>query len=188
MNNMNFIVWMLPILFMFHDFEEIIMAEAWHNRYEKEIEASWPKNQPFGLNYLRCYPTPTISAGVYIEFILYSLVSFLSAAAQSYFIWYAVFLGIAIHLVVHFLLCFRFKHYVPGVMTSVIILAPTIWYLFDSAELLHYTLATAGLALLCGIVLMLILIPILHKLTGPISRLIQSYSVKSSYESKGEQK
>ena len=54
MNSMNFIVWMLPVLFMFHDFEEIFMAEAWHNRYQKEIETCWPKNQPFGLNYIRC--------------------------------------------------------------------------------------------------------------------------------------
>jgi hypothetical protein len=180
MNSMNFIVWMLPVLFMSHDFEEIIMAEAWHNRYQKEIQTFWPKNQPFGLNYIRCYPTPTMSSGVFIEFVLYSLISFLSAATQHHFIWYAFFLGFAIHLVfIHMLLCIRFRHYIPGVTTAVIFLGPTIWYLIDSAEILHYNLIMTALAFLCGLVLMLVLIPIIHKLMGPMSTLIQKYSNKN---------
>jgi hypothetical protein len=37
MNTMNFIVWMLPIIFMIHDFEEILMAEVWGKRYKEKI-------------------------------------------------------------------------------------------------------------------------------------------------------
>jgi hypothetical protein len=43
MNTMSFIVWMFPIIFMLHDFEEIIMVEAWGNRYRKAINTAWPQ-------------------------------------------------------------------------------------------------------------------------------------------------
>ena len=50
MKTMSFLVWSLPILYMLHDFEEIILAEAWTSRYKKEINQCFGNNQPFGLN------------------------------------------------------------------------------------------------------------------------------------------
>ncbi len=38
MYNIKTIIWLLPILFMIHDFEEIIMAEAWSKRFKKELK------------------------------------------------------------------------------------------------------------------------------------------------------
>ena len=70
MNTMSFIVWMLPIMFVIHDFEEIIMAEVWGKRHRKEINAVWPKKQPFGLNYVENCHTPVFAIGVLILFAL----------------------------------------------------------------------------------------------------------------------
>jgi hypothetical protein len=50
---MNFIVRMLPVIFILHDFEEIIMAEGWGKRYKERINRLWPNKQPFGLNYMK---------------------------------------------------------------------------------------------------------------------------------------
>lgn len=187
MNSINSIVWMLPILFMFHDFEEIILAEAWHNRYKDEIETCWPKRQPFGLDYIRFFPTPTISWGVYIEFILYSLISLLAAITQNYFIWFAVFIGVALHLVLlHIPLCIRLRHYVPGIITALVVLFPNIWFLIKAANILHYTLITVAYATVCGLILMLLLIPVLHKLTGPMSAWMQKYAKSNEYTSRKE--
>jgi len=36
MNTMNFIVWLFPVIFMLHDFEEIIMVEVWGSHYNAE--------------------------------------------------------------------------------------------------------------------------------------------------------
>ncbi len=177
MNTMNFIVWMFPVIFMIHDFEEIIMAEVWGNRYREEINKVWPKRQPFGLNYIKVCQTPTFSIGVEVEFLLISLISFLSVTFHSYFLWFSAFLGITIHFIfVHILVCIYFKHYVPGVITSIIFLLPSIWFIYKAKTILHYDLEMILLFSLLGIVLMIIIIPVLHKAMGYWSKLLYKYS------------
>ena len=183
MNTMNFIVWMLPIIFMLHDFEEIIMAEVWGKRYGKEINATWPQRQPFGLNYIHNCKTPTFSIGVEVLFLTFSLISLFSVIFQSYFFWYGAFLGVTLHLVfTHMLLCIRFKHYVPGVITSVIFLLPSVWFLYAAEKILHYGMGTILLACLLGIILTIILMFVLHKAMGSWSKWLHKYSETQTEE------
>lgn len=177
MNSMNFIVWMLPIIFMIHDFEEIIMAEVWGKRYREEINTVWPKRQPFGLKYIHCCHTPTFSIGVEIFFLFFSLISLFSVIFQNYFIWYSVFLGVTLHFVLaHMFMCIQFKHYVPGVITSIIFLLPSIWFLLMAKNILHYGIGIILLSCLLGIILTIIMVPMLHKLMGSLSKLLLKYS------------
>lgn len=177
MNTMNFMVWILPVIFMLHDFEEIIMAEIWSRRYENRIDSVWPKWKPFDLKYIRYYQTPTFAIGVGAEFLLSSLISFFSSAIQGYFVWYGAFLGLILHFVIiHVLLCIRFKGYVPGVITSSVFLLPGIWTLYEANKILHYGPWTMLLACLLGIVLTFVLFQVLHKLMGPWSGQMQKYS------------
>jgi hypothetical protein len=177
MNTMNFIVWMLPVIFMIHDFEEIIMAEVWGKRFRKEIGTAWPKKQPFGLNYIHNCHTPTFSIGVEVEFLLFSIISLFSVIFQSYFVWYGAFLGMLLHMVfIHMLMCVRFKNYVPGVITSVIFLFPSVWILYSAENVLHYEAGVILLACLLGTGLIVIMIPVLHKLMGPWSKWLYKYS------------
>lgn len=177
MNTMNFIVWMFPVIFMLHDFEEIIMVEVWGSRYKKELNTVWPKKQPFGLNYIHFCQTPTFSIGVEVEFFLFSLISLLSVIFQSYFLWYSAFLGITLHLVfVHMLIFIQFKHYVPGLITSIIFLLPSVWILYVAKMIINYDLGTILLSCLLGIILTIIIIPVLHKAMGSWSILLHNYS------------
>lgn len=179
MNTMNFIVWMLPVIFMIHDFEEIIMSEVWGKRYSKEINTIWPKNKPFGLNYIKNCHTPTFAIGVEVEFLLFTVICLFSVIFDNYFVWYGAFLGVIIHMVlIHIVICFRFKNYVPGVVTSVIFLLPGIWFLYKACGILHYGMRTVLLASLLGIVLMAVLIPVLHKFMGIWSEWLYQYSNK----------
>lgn len=183
MNTMNFIVWMLPIIFMLHDFEEIIMTEVWGVRYRKEVSATWPKRQPFGLNYVKFYCTPTFSVGVEFIFLLSSLFSLFSVIFQNYFLWYGAFLGVTLHFIlVHMLGCVKFKHYVPGVITSAIFLLPSTWFLYNAKKILHYNLETILLTCLVGIILTIILIPVLHKAMGSWSKWLHKYSETQTKE------
>lgn len=38
MNTINTIVWLFPVIFMLHDFEEIIFVEAWKRKYKKKYK------------------------------------------------------------------------------------------------------------------------------------------------------
>ncbi|HBE79262.1 MAG TPA: HXXEE domain-containing protein [Firmicutes bacterium] len=177
MNTMSFIVWMLPVIFMLHDFEEIIMVEVWGKRYQKAIDSTWPKRPPFGLNYVSTYQTPTFSIAVEIEFLLFSLISLFSVIFQNYFLWYGAFLGVTLHMIfIHMLVCIPFKHYVPGVITSIIFLLPSVWFLYSAKQLLHYNVNTILSACLLGIALTIVALPALHKLMGPLSKRLAKYS------------
>lgn len=178
MNNMYFIVWMMPIIYILHDFEEISLAEVWAKRFKKEIDLAWPKRQPFGINYVNHYQTPTFALGVYVLFLTSSVVTLLSVVFQNYFLWYGAFLGITLHLIfVHMLLCIKFKHYVPGVITSIILLIPSIWFLYQSEMILHYGVITILLACLLGIALTVFFMLFIHKQMGHWSELLYKYSM-----------
>nr|WP_263496377.1 HXXEE domain-containing protein [Clostridium estertheticum] len=97
--------------------------------------------------------------------------------SHMYFLWYGAFLGVTLHLLfIHMLICIRFKHYVPGVVTSIIFILPSIWFLYDANKILHYGISTILLASLLGIILTLILMPALHKIMGSWSKCLYKYS------------
>ena len=180
MNSMYFIVWLLPLIYMLHDFEEIFMVDVWAKRYKSEIDAAWPKKQPFGLNYINHCQTPTFAFAVYILLLISTAVSLLSVIFQSYVIWYGVFSGIALHFVLtHVPLCIKMRHYVPGIYSSIILIAPSVWCLYKAAVLLHYGALTILLAMLAGIALSIFIMLFFHKEMGNWSAMLYKYSQKS---------
>lgn len=177
MFTMDFIVWLLPVTFILHDFEEIVMAEVWNARNSEKINTVFRKRKPFGLAYLGHYKTPALTVAVAIEFLLFSLISLLSVVFHGWFVWYGALMGLVLHYVlIHVPLCMKFKGYVPGVVTAVIMLFPCIWSLVQAGELLRYGAVNILLACLLGAVLMLIVIPVLHKLMGPLSGWLYRYA------------
>lgn len=177
MNTMNSIVWMLPIIFMIHDFEEIIMSEAWGKRCKRTIDKIWPKMQPFGLKYIHVCQTPTFAIGVEINFVLFSLISFFSVMFQNYLLWFVAFSAITLHMILlHMIMCIHFKGYVPGVITSVIFVLPSIWFLFKAETILHYSIGSILFACLIAVILTVIMVTTLHKFMGCLSKLIYKYS------------
>ncbi|BCY17377.1 hypothetical protein hrd7_12260 [Leptolinea sp. HRD-7] len=181
METMGFLVWMLPVIFMLHDFEEIIMAEVWDKRFHERIMEKFPKRRPFGLGVNYAWQTPTLSIAVAIEFVLFSLVSLLSVACQSYFLWFCAYLGLLLHMVfIHILASLWFKGYVPGVVTSAILLVPGIFYLMKAQSILKFDAPTLMLAGGIGIALLAVILPALHAFMGVTDRWLDRYSRPSA--------
>ena len=177
MDSMSFIVWLLPVIFMLHDFEEIIMAEVWDKRFHERIMEKFPKRRPFGLGVNYAWQTPTLSIAVAIEFVLFSVVSYLSAVYQNYFLWFCAFLGLLLHMVIiHILACFWFKGYVPGVITSAVLLIPGILYLLKAQSILKVDTPTLLLAGTVGLAMLAVLLPALHAIMGVTDRWLDIYS------------
>ncbi|HBC96016.1 MAG TPA: HXXEE domain-containing protein [Clostridium sp.] len=180
MYDIKAIVWMLPVLFMIHDFEEIVMAEAWSKRFKRELEenTSVMRKKPFGLNGTNYWSTSAMSVGVEIEFVILSLVSLLSCIFSSYFIWYGFLFAVTLHFILaHFYLCIEFKHYVPGVVTSVLFLPVCVYIMYVFQLLLKYSFVKVFLSCILGIVLMIVVLVTLHDAIGKFSRLLAEYSL-----------
>lgn len=177
MKTMYFIVWVLPIIYMLHDFEEIIMVEAWGKRYHDALNKTFPKKQPFGLNYMHSHRTATLSTGIYALYTFFVIVSFCSALLNRYFLWYSAMLVITIHFILpHVILSIKFKHYVPGLITAILFLIPGIYYLNAARILLHYNIPTLLMACITGLILMFILLPLSHKSLKSISLWLMHYA------------
>jgi hypothetical protein len=181
METLNFLVWILPVIFMIHDFEEIIMVEVWDKRFHGRVMAKFPKRRPFGLGVAYKWQTPTLSIAVAIEFVLFSLISFMSVACQNYLIWFSACLGLLLHMVfIHIMASFYFRGYVPGVVTSAILLVPGIVFLMKAQAVLMYDAPTLLLAGGIGVAMLAVLLPVLHKFMGVTDRWLDGYSLPKS--------
>lgn len=66
MKELFMIIWLFPILFMIHDFEEIIIIKSWQQKNKEYIENRLQKFVPFNFK----ASTAAFSIGVAEEFVI----------------------------------------------------------------------------------------------------------------------
>lgn len=77
MTKVELIMMLLPIVFMVHEYEEIIMFKNWLSNNRNELKRRFPKFEQFlarGGHF--DYSTATFAVGTAHEFLLISIVSF----------------------------------------------------------------------------------------------------------------
>lgn len=176
MNEIRSIIWLFPVLFMLHDFEEIILVEAWRKRYKTKLEAQKSKRLVFA----GCNRTPAFSVGVAIEFLILSFVSQISLWTESYGIWYGLFIAFTIHLVGHCVATLLYKYYVPGVVTSILFTPICVYLLYTVKPKLLLSTKDLLLYSICGIAIMLIMIFGLHKCMELFEKAIAKFEQQPS--------
>ncbi|MDB8657890.1 HXXEE domain-containing protein [Streptococcus anginosus] len=121
-------IWLFPLLFIFHDLEEIIGFMPWIERNEKLLA----KKAVFILNTHKGLSTEGFALAVAEEFVVVLLVSFFALICHTrllYLIWLGGFVAFALHLVVHILQAIWLRRYIPALATSILCL-PVISNLF----------------------------------------------------------
>ena len=127
------IVWLLPIIFMIHDFEEIIFFKSWIEKNKERLSEKFPKLSKRFIGRFENLSVPAFSVAVAEEFVLLSLVTVLSIMFETYLLWLGIFMGFFIHLLMHLIQWIAFRKYIPAIYTSLISL---IYCVFS----LHYIL------------------------------------------------
>ena len=122
-------IWLLPILFIFHDFEEIIGARLWAAKNGAEICRRIPKASLIFNN----LTTEGFALAVAEEFVIILIICGLTFTGIRAFnlIWLGVFFAYTLHLVVHIGQAVVFRKYIPALATSIICLPISIWILKD---------------------------------------------------------
>ncbi len=128
MEELKILMALLPIIFMIHDFEEIIMFKPWlkSNRGElksrfSEFEKFLTEMDIFGLS------TSAFAVAVLHEFILLALVTVLSLWYSVYNLWFAAFSAYTVHLFVHIIQWMIYRKYVPFIITTILTLPYCIY-------------------------------------------------------------
>lgn len=105
-------IWTLPILFILHDFEEIIFMPLW--KKTNKFQACHNNSNFFG----KVTNGSAFSVGVLEEFIVLLCISLLTDYTHNTKIYLGFCIAYFLHFIVHFILCYRYKGYVPGIITT----------------------------------------------------------------------
>lgn len=113
-------MWLLPVVFMIHDFEEIIMIKPWAAKNSAEIQRRFPALASRMLPHLERLSTSSLALAVAEEFVLLSAVTYFAVEYELYSVWAGVLLAFFIHLLIHIVQFVIYGKYVPVIVTSLI--------------------------------------------------------------------
>ena len=107
-----FNVWMLPILFILHEFEEMIFVPLWKKRHHQKLMTF--KKPFFG----SVTQGSAFAVGVLEEFIILLFISGLCQMTHNTLLYLSFVIAYTSHFMLHYIMCLRFKGYVPEVVTA----------------------------------------------------------------------
>lgn len=131
MEKHSIIIWLLPIVFMIHDFEEIIFFKPWINNNKNYLTEKFPQISKRFLPRMENLSTPAFVLAVAEEFLLLSLITVGSVFSDNYFLWLAAFMGFFVHLLLHMGQWIILKWYIPGIYTTFFALIYCIYALYE---------------------------------------------------------
>ena len=130
---MNQYLWLFPILFVFHDFEEIIGCRLFVAKNGAAITQRFPKIAFIFNN----FSTEGFALAVAEELVLLLIICGLTFTGIRAFnlIWLGTFIAFTLHLVVHIGQAIVIRKYIPALATSILLLPISIWLAIDCIEL-----------------------------------------------------
>ena len=137
---MSTYIWLLPVIFMFHDMEEIVGAEKWIRNNLDPIIAVHPCAERL-LKVYRGVTTAGFASAVYEELIVLIAVCLVANITDITFfdgLWFGGLIGFTLHLVIHIGQAVLIRRYIPCLITSILSLPPSIFLICRSVPLLSF--------------------------------------------------
>ena len=165
---MKEIYWILPVLFIFHDFEEIIFMEGWIKRLDKDkLYNRFPvRLVKKTLKHFDNISTAKFAMSVYILYIILIACTLIAYIWNLELFWTSMFLFFTFHLFIHCLQSILLGGYIPAVFTSVICIPICLWILRFVFTDFHYPLSALLCMTLSISIIALLIIYGLHKIMG----------------------
>jgi hypothetical protein len=152
---------LLPIIFIFHDMEEIV---GFGHFLEKNPDIF--KKFPRVMETYKSFSTEGFAMAVYEEFIPFfgiGLLAYYFPSKILYTLWFALMLALTVHFVIHILQSIILWKYIPSLITSIICLPVSILILNKCIEFISFGLIELFLILLAMLV-MIVNLKFAHKL------------------------
>lgn len=164
MDDLRLIACLLPVVFMIHDFEEIIFAKYWIDRNQNYLKERFPKVAAKLLPRVESLSVSGFSFAVAEEFVLLSIVTYVSVYLDTYYLWFAAFMGFSIHLLVHVVQWIMLRRYVPAIVTSLVSLAYSVYAFIVVLDTNVFQFSEMVMCTVIGILVMVVNILFAHKL------------------------
>ena len=131
---------LLPILFIFHDMEEII-GFGYFFRNNKQLFERFPKITAA----YKDFSTEGFALAVYEEFIPFfgiSLLAFFFPCKVLNALWLGLMISLTAHFLVHIAQSIYIRKYIPSLITSLICLPPSVIIIIKSLSIINIDLVT----------------------------------------------
>lgn len=162
--------WILPILFILHDFEEMIVMPIWKKRYHEQI--SGMRHPYFGA----VTNGQAFSVGVLEEMLIFICVSIVSYVMHSDGLYLAFLIVYTLHFLMHYRMCLTFHGYVPGVASATLELPIMIWLIISYWQKSQMTLGRFIIFFVLAYAVMIINLRVMHKLMPNIQTKMAVYT------------
>ncbi len=164
------IMWLLPIVFMIHDFEEIIMMKPWVNKNAAFMTRRFPRLAARILPHFKGLSTSAFALAVLAMFLLVSTVTLISVQLGLYALWAGLLIGFFVHLLVHIGQFIVVRRYVPVVITSILAVPYCIWALFTVYARTGFSRSGAIVWAVVALIVITISVPLAHALAARFER------------------
>jgi hypothetical protein len=126
-------IWLFVIIFMLHDFEEIIAVEKWANRTKSRISNSnWVSKKIWQFWNVNSYAFAKRDVFIFLTMSVITLVKIqFFASAWSTILYLSFLIFVLIHNVAHVLQTWILKTYTPGLYTAILLVTPYTIYLLN---------------------------------------------------------
>ncbi len=130
--NIQILMMMFPIVFMFHDFEELCFLESWIRK-----NADFLRNKFIGKNWLTLegYSTSALGIGIMLMFLFVSLTSILSVLFNWYALFAAAMIVFTLHNLFHIIQPILLRRYIPAMGSAIITLPYSLYVLYHMNRL-----------------------------------------------------
>ena len=144
---------LLPLVFMLHDFEEIIMFKPWLEKNRDEIRLRFPRiDKTLSKNHDHL-STSAFAIAVLNEFFIITFITYVSLYFGSYHWWFGAFMAFSLHLIVHIVQWLIFGKYVPVIITSILALPYCIYTLNEFLKVTDMVVGQLFFWTIIGIIL-----------------------------------
>ena len=164
-----FNVWMLPILFILHDFEEMIIMPLWKIRHHQKL-ATFRK--PFFGSVTK---SSAFAVGVLEEFVILLFISGFCQLTHNNLLYLSFVIAYTAHFIIHYIMCLQFRGYVPGVVTVTLEL-PMVLMIISHYWLYDVSLLSVVVYLLLAMIIAFTNLKIMHLIMPNIQTHLEKYA------------
>ena len=164
-----FNVWMLPILFILHDFEEMIIMPLWKIRHHQKL-ATFRK--PF---FGSVTQGSAFAVGVLEEFVILLFISGFCQLTHNNLLYLSFVIAYTAHFIIHYIMCLQFRGYVPGVVTVTLEL-PMVLMIISHYWTYDVSLLSVVVYLLLAMIIAFTNLKIMHLIMPKIQTHLEKYA------------
>ena len=164
------IIWLLPLIFMLHDFEEIIFMEWWVNKERLVLLKKYPQiAKEYGE-----LSTAGFALAVSEIFVIIIFITLTAIIFKWYYLWFGGIITFFVHLIMHLIQWIIYKKYIPAIATvipAIIYSVYAIYFIYNNSNMEILPMVMWSIL---SMVIFFINLIFVHKLAGKFTKFLRS--------------